>query len=340
MPDLDSGHIFLTTLAPIKGAELVEKSHTSFEQNVHIALAELPTAMQSPATQKTGINSPFARNKRTHLARMFVLGDVVYNGRVGSDAIINTIRDINTINPQKVDRLNASYLVFCADIDAVTEDGAALPANLSARQQADVRASYARELWNTMGPELNDIYSNCVGFEGVQSADQFAAYLEKCHVETTMPFHDYYLELPKFNDLPVKTLIGIVAIPAVVALLGLIFRLFGAWTLPIVGWSSIWTFVIGAILAVLAGIFAVKYAIYNGTKPLAPGKYDDLPSVLKSLYLQQNFANFAVDHQGAAADRLYEDFGSFLKTHKPENKMSPTQNPGVISIAAKGGVSN
>jgi len=269
-----------------------------------------------------------------------VLEDVIYNGRVGSDAIVNTIAQVNTVIPQKIDRLNTPYLVFCADIDAVSEDGAPLPTNLSAQQQAEVRASYARELWRTMAPELNAIYRNCVGFEGVQSPDQFAAYLEKCHVETTMPFHDYYLELPKFHNLPVKLLGLAVAVPAVVALLSLLLWLFGAPTLPVIGWSSIWTFGIGAVLAVLAGFLAVKYALYNGAKPLAPGKYDDLPSVLKGLYLQQNFANFAVDHQGVAADKLYEDFGAFLKTHKPEEKMSPTQNPGVISIAAKGGLSN
>ena len=77
MPDLDSGHIFLTTLAPIKVGK-ADGTNTSFEQQVRTALAELPTALQSPATQKIGLNSPFSRNKRTHLARMFVLSNVIY----------------------------------------------------------------------------------------------------------------------------------------------------------------------------------------------------------------------------------------------------------------------
>ena len=103
MPDLDTGHIFLTTLAPIK------TTHTdgtdSFEQRARIALSELPTAMQSPATENIGINSPFSRNTRNHLARMFVLSDVIYNGRTGMNPILGTIKGVNPTDPQKIDRL-------------------------------------------------------------------------------------------------------------------------------------------------------------------------------------------------------------------------------------------
>ncbi len=338
MPDLDSGHIFLTTLAPIKSSASGGDSRTSSEQNVRIALAKMPTAMQSPATQRTGINSPFARNKRNHLARMFVLSDVVYNGRVGGNALLNIVKRLilrdDSMAPQKVDRLNASYLVFCADIDAITADGAPLPTELSAAQQTEVRRAYAKELWSTMELELQDIYSNCGGFENVDTADQFADYLEKCHVETTMPFHDYYLELPEFNDLPVLPLIGAVAAPAIVALLALIARILGCLTIPMLGWSTFWTFVVALALTFVAGFFAVRFALKNGEKPLAPGKYDDLPSVLKALYMQQTFADFIVEHQGASAQKLHDDFGAFLKATKPSDRSGPTQEPGVISVEA------
>lgn len=332
MPDLDTGHIFLTTLAPIKTAPT--GGPTSYEQRARISLAELPTACQSPATVKIGINSPFARNKRTHLARMFVLSDVVYNGRTGMDPILGTIRGINPVDPQKVDTLNAPYLVFVADIDAVTEDGQPLPTNLSPAEQKDVRAAYARTLWKTMGPEIQDIYSNCVGFEQVETADQFADYLEKCHVETTMPFHDYYLELPKFHLLPLKPLLAAVLLPAALAIIALLLRLFGWQDVPLIGWSTSWTFLISAALTVGSAIWAIRYAIRNGEKPLPPGKYDDLPSVLKALYVQQNFADFVVENQGVPAEALHENFGAFLKTHKPSDKQDPTQPPGVISYAA------
>lgn len=338
MADLDTGHLFLTTLAPIRGIEAGNKSHTSFEQNVRIALGKLPTAMQSPATQNTGINSPFARNKRTHLARMFVLSNTVYNGRNAMDPIVATIKKIDTANPLPVDQLNASYLVFCADIDAVTTDGAPLPTNLTAAEQKQVRAAYAKKLWETMGPELKDIYGNCVGFENVDSADKFAVYLDKCHVETTMPFHDYYLKLPKFHNLPVKSLLSAVAIPAIIALISLVLRLFGM--LSVWGVSTLGAFVAGIVLAVLAAIFGVKYALSNGAKPLATGEYDDLPSVLKALYLQQTFSDFVIGAQGKSAKQLHADFGAFVEQHKPTNKMAPSQSPGVISITAKDGLIN
>lgn len=332
MPDLDTGHIFLTTLAPIKTES--NGTQTSYEQRARMTLAKMPTACQSPATADIKINSPFARNTRNHLARMFVLSDVVYNGRTGMNPILGTIKGVNPTDPQKVDKLNAPYLVFTADIDAITEDGQPLPTNLTAAQQKEVRAAYARKLWDTMGLEIQDIYNNCVGFEHVDTADQFADYLEKCHVETTMPFHDYYLELPKFHLLPTKPLLAAVLIPAAVAIIALLLRIFGWLDMPLLGWNTLWTFLIFAALTVGIAIWAIKYATKNGEKPLAPGKYDDLPSVLKALYIQQNFSNFVVDNQGASAEDLHKDFGAFLKAHKPSDKLAPTQPPGVISYAA------
>jgi hypothetical protein len=334
MADLDTGHIFLTTFAPIKDSSESHANHTSFEQNVRIALAKMPTAMQSPATQNTGINSPFSRNKRNHLARMFVLNDAVYNGRIGQNALVATVKGVNTVVPQPVDQLNCAYLVFAADIDAITRDGEPLPTNLSKAEQKEVRAAYARELWNTMELEIQDIYSNCVGFEGVDTADDFAEYLDKCHVETTMPFHDYYMELPDFHLLPTKPLLLAVAIPAIVAVVALLMRILGWLDVPYFGWSTLWTFVVATLLTVLIAYLAVKYAIRNGEKPLAPATYDDLPSVLKSLYSQQKFSTFAVENQGASAADLHDNFGAFLKANKPSDRTEPTQIPGVISVAA------
>jgi hypothetical protein len=334
MADLDSGHIFLTTFAPIKDSSESNANHTSFEQNVRIALAKLPTAMQSPATQNTGINSPFSRNKRNHLARMFVLNDAVYNGRIGQNALVATVKGVNTVVPQHVDQLNCAYLVFAADIDAITRDGEPLPTNLSKAEQKDVRAAYARELWNTMELEIQDVYSNCVGFEDVDTADDFAEYLDKCHVETTMPFHDYYMELPKFHLLATKPLLLAVLIPALVAVVALAMRILGWIDVPMLGWNTLWTFIIAAALTVLIAFMAVKYVIRNGEKPLTPATYDDLPSVLKSLYSQQKFSTFAVENQGASASDLHRSFAAFLTANKPSDRTDPTQIPGVISVAA------
>jgi len=333
MPDLDTGHIFLTTLAPIKPGAPKDDPEFSHVQLVRSALSRFPTAHQSPATQDTQYNSPFSRNSRNHLARMFVLDDVVYNGRDPQNPILAQIEGNKQSVPQPVDRLRCAYLVFCADIDAITKDGDPLPARLSPEEQIEVRKAYARELWETMREELTEVYSNCYGFEGVDTADGFANYLELCHVETTMPFHDYYLKLPKFNVLPFKTLVAGVAAPFVFGVLALLLWLVGVANLPVLGWSSlaswIWSFAVGGALA----YGAVRYALWNGRKPLPPGKYDDLPSVLKALYIQQKFADFYIDHQGATDEELYEAFGEFAREHKPYDRVSMTQKPGVISSA-------
>jgi hypothetical protein len=186
----------------------------------------------------------------------------------------------------------------------------------------------------TQEPQTPDLTITRVGFEDVDTADEFAAYLEKCHVQTTMPFHDYYLELPKFNDLPIKLLIGAIAVPAGVALLALVLRILGYLDMPWLGWSSLWTFVGALIVTALALVWAIWYANQNGEKPLPPAKYDDLPSVLKALYMQQKFADFAIDQQGASAQDLHAAFGAFVDQHKPSDKTGPTQKPGVISSAA------
>ncbi|MEQ3710674.1 MAG: hypothetical protein ABNH38_03465 [Tateyamaria sp.] len=330
MPDLDSGHIFLTTFAPIRDTAANPDKHTSFTQDVRIALASMPTALQSPATEKIGVNSPFARNTRTHLARMFVLNDVVYNGRLGKNALAASVSGDNPATIQEVDRLNTSYLVFCADIDAVEVDGAPLPHTLGPEDQKRVRASYAAKLWETMEDELRAVYSNCVGFDSVNSAEDFATYLDRCHVETTMPFHDYYLKMPAFNRLPLKLLLAAVGVPLFYALLGLILRIFGVMEMPVFGTNTLLALIFGGIATVAIGFAAVRYAIHNGEKPLPPGEYDDLPSVLKSLYLQRAFSDFYVESQGADDADLHARFGAFLKQHKPSDRSGPTQAPGVI----------
>lgn len=330
MPDLDSGHYFLTTLAPIRDSATDKHKHGSYTQAARIALARMPSALQSPATEKIGVNSPFARNRRTHLARMFILNDVVYNGRIGKNALAASLTGDDPAVSKPVDRLNTSYLVFCADIDAVEEDGAPLPKTLTPAQRRRVRDSYARRLWETMEPELREIYINCEGFDGIETAQDFAEYLNRCHVETTMPFHDYYLELPPFNNLPLKWLLAAVALPLIFAAAALLLRLFGVLQMPVLGIDTFVAFILGLAVTGVAGFAAIRYSLKNGEKPLPPGKYDDLPSVLKALYLQQKFSDFAVEAQGVPPDDLHAAFGAFLEQHKPGDRMEPTQPPGVI----------
>lgn len=333
MADLDSGHLFLTFLIPIRRGGA--RDDISYAQKLRTELAKLPPAHQTPATQKMAYNSPFARNTRNHFARMFVLGDVVYNGRAAQNALVATVRGVNTIHPGPVDRLQSAYLVFTADIDAVLHDGDPLPTDLTAEEQRRVRLAYADLLWQTMGEELAAILGNCHGFDGIGSGADFGAYLERCHVETTMPFHDYYTTPPEFHVLPLKRLVWTVAAPGLVAVAALILRILGVGQILHV--NTLLLALVAAGLAGLAFLWAVRKALANGARPLAPAAHDDLPSVLKALYLQQVFAGFVADNQGMDADALHAAFGRFIATHAPDDRIAPTQPPGVISHSAPQG---
>jgi len=344
MPNFDTGHYFLTTLAPIKtGTTQDERDlNISYEQDVRTLLAILPTALQSPATEKIGINSPFARNRRTHLCRFVVLDDVVYNGRIRQDVLVSSLAGSDPLVPQKVDQLSNAYLMFVADFDAVMEDGDPLPSTLTEADQNRVRDAYCRRLWETMGKELSEIYDNCVGFDTVKTADDFADYIRRCQVETTMPFNDYWLNAPKLKSLSVPGILALVGIPLIVMLLGLIGWLLHMAQPPLLGflvnWTSGMTFLGGLVASLLAIAIAYAYAMWTGRQPMPPGEYADLPAVLKSLYLQQTFADFAVAAQGKSDAELHEAFGRYLQEHKPGDKSAPSQKPGVIGIDSRDAV--
>ena len=329
MPDFDTGHLFLTFLAPIRAGTTTDVTGQvmSFEQAMRITLGLLPTALQSPATIRIGENSPFARSLQTHLCRFVVIEDTIYNGRTPQDALVMSLRGQDPIHPQPVDRLKSAYLLFAADIDAVTDEGDPLPTRLDAQQQARVRDAWARRLWDRMEPELRAIYGNCVGFDGVISGDDFARYLARCQVETTMPFHDYWTSPPKLDPLPIKPLAAIAIAPLAVTALAFLAQLFGYMT-PQSGWVALAGLIVSAL--VLVGLY--RYIVARGQRPMPPADHGDLPSVLKSLYLQQHFADFVVDRQGCDADTLHAAFGDFLATHRPADTLSPTQTPGVISV--------
>ena len=329
MPTFDAGSLFLTFLTPIRlgSTRDLTGASVSFEQRLRIVLALLPTALQSPATQLIGENSPFARNRQTHLCRFMVLDDVVFNGRNPKNAIATSLAGEDPIFPQPVDKLTNAYLLFSADIDAVMDEGDPLPVTLDPARQARVRTAYLRRLWSTMEPELRSIYENCVGFDRVSDADSFARYMARCQIDTTMPFHDYWITPPDLPSLPTKRFIAAVAAPLALALLG--------WGAGWWGGMAIW---VGLLLTVAVIYLIYRYVLACGARPLPPEPRGSLPTVLKALYLQQAFADFVIDQQGAAPEDLHRAFGDFLTRHRPGDVMAPSQAPGVISSKAEGGL--
>lgn len=317
MPNFDGGHYFLTVLAPING-DAVPIGDGRYRSHVNLlreTLTRLPTAQQNRVTRDAALNSPFARNRLNHLARFVVIDDVVFNGRRSSDALIGRLTGDNPVVPQPVDRLRCSYLLFGADIDAGSGDDTALRA-------------YTDALWGSMRDELSEIFGHCLGFDGVTDAAGFFAYIRRCQVETTMPFNDYWTTPIPAKPISVPLVAAPVAIAALVTLIALVMQLFGFG-----GWPWGWILLLGAAATVGIGAATYYWLVAKAQAPFPTAPDSDLPSVLKGLYLQQRFADFAIDQQGVDAEALYQAFGAFIARERPADTDQPTQPPGVLSAA-------
>jgi len=333
MPNFDGGHYFLSAFIPIKNSVYIDQEgrRTSPVNRLREELAILPKAHQSKVTEQTEWNSPFARNTRTHFARFVVIDDTVYNGRTPINALRVAIGGnadrLNPATPQPVDQLTCAYLFFAADFDAT--DG----------NEAQLR-SYLLELWRTMQRELRAVLSYCVGFDDRVKGDDpeaFFAYIRDCQIETTMPFNDYdaRINVPPPQPVSPKVLalwgIGAAAAAVIGALVAMIVLI---RALPRYDpWVLLWV--------VIAAIgFAAIYALYRAVlqraaQPFPTAPNTSLPSVLKALYLQQQFTQFAIATQGLEDAALHAAFGQFLAEHKPMDVSAPTQEPGVINTRRK-----
>ncbi|MCI0737121.1 MAG: hypothetical protein L0Y50_12770 [Beijerinckiaceae bacterium] len=318
MPTYDGGHYFLTVFAPIRtdpiraGSALTSPVNALREQ-----LALLPVATQRPPSLHR--QSPFARNTRNHFVRFAIIDDVAYNGREQKNVIWMFLKNIDPTVPQPRDHLSCPFLFLGVDFDAASGVDAE-------------RDSYLAELWDTMGTELQNIFTYCIGFdENVNGAASFAKYIAQCQIETTMPFNDYYVYDPLLPSWPCVNY----AIPAAVAVAVLVLGIAAGW---------LFSAAIGLILVLAGGgtVAAVIWRAYTsimaaGAKPYPAAPDANLPSVLKALHLQGAFAQFAIGNQEVAANAsrasdLHAAFGDFIAKNRPENLEAPTQPPGVYGI--------
>jgi hypothetical protein len=280
-------------------------------------LAFLPNAERTKASAggSGDADNPFARVPRTHFARLFVLDDVVYNGRLPSDVLRDMVKGpwkprAPLTAAQPVDRLPAKYLVFAAAFDAASGD----------RSERD---SYLTALWDVMSEPLTRIFRNCDGFDRVASAAEFCRYIEKCQVETTLPFNDYWIDPPQLKGVSLESFIPAIGVAAAAILIAPIFWLLGihqpTWlTIPPI---------LGLALAVWLAYHTIMRA---GATPFPTAPNSDLPSVLKALHLQRVFTDFAIEAQGIDDDALREKFGKFLMDYRPDDVHSATQLAGII----------
>jgi len=133
-------------LCPLKGEIGLDQSPEAFLRDF---LNDLPQHERSP----------MAAVPNTYLCRLFVLNDVVYEGK-----------------PAKLDHLKSKYLAFVAEIYAP--------------QERDVD-EYLRQMWTLAGDGsfVPKAWQHCLGFESVRTPDDFARYMRRCQIQTTLYFN-------------------------------------------------------------------------------------------------------------------------------------------------------
>lgn len=370
MPNFDGGHYFLTALIPVRLDAAEEPSSaewvTSHLHRLREVLASMPTALQSPATEAIGVNSPFARCPRTHFARLFVVDDVAFNGRRRRDPIRVALFGPQPTEIDPFDKLDGAWLLFVTDFDAADGSDATLDRHL-------------QEQFAVMPEEWRAILAHCEGTAGTLDATAFSRLIRDCQVETTMPFNDYYWEgPPPIPTMPlapfVNAAIGGAAALGLGLLAGLASASFWLWLLLVAGaafaaWRALgttrlrgllrnralalgtvgglvatalagslvphpgfwlWLAVIGVAALGITLLIAYRRIVAWGQKAFPTARRSDLPGVMKALYLQQQAARFAVRAQGMDAAALHAAFGEFLAAHQPADTAAPTQPRGTV----------
>lgn len=319
MPDFDTGTLFYTGLFPVdlRPTRRADKSITSHSHLLREVLASLPN--YSPE-DRAALPSPFSRDSRTHFARLAIIDDPAFEGRVSGDALLDAAKSVDPSEHQPVDHLSRSWLIFVADADAKAAGGAC-------------RDTWARGLWEVMEPELRAIFRHCLGFRKVETGEDFAAYLAKGQVETTMSFHDYWIDPPNLPNLSMGRIKWTILGPVLLGALVVAWCRWWPWHWP--GWPLDWGGMLLVLLGALAGLavglwLLVRTISSRGAKPWPAGADADLPSVLKSLHVQREFTRFAIANQVAAPADLHAAFGRFIDEVKPADVEGPTQKAGVV----------
>lgn len=318
MPNFDTGSYFFTGLFPVdlRPTKRKDESITSHSHLLREVLASLPNFS---AEEAAAMPSPFSRCRRTHFARFAMIDNPAFNGRIQEDALLGQLTGVRLLQHQPVDHLSRSWLIFAADADAADGSDAA-------------RDLWARGLWEVMEEELRAVFRHCLGFRRVESAQDFADYLAKGQIETTMSFHDYWSEPPDLPSFAVKSMAATALVPAGLFALGAAAWRWWPWHWPAgLDWGGLFI-VLGAFLLGLAlGLWLLYRAVMRrGAKAWPAGAGADLPGVLKSLYVQQHLTRFATEQQGAAPAELYAAFGRFLAETRPADNDGPTQKPGCV----------
>lgn len=343
MANIDVSSYFFTAIVPVCNEGIVRHGghNNGIDSSpIHVVrevLETLPTALQSHATERIGLNSPFARNRRTHFTRFAILDQPYFNGRDHKDALLTVVAQTDLLDPQPVDQIPCPYILWMIDFDLPDPDGDGEPRR------------YLEELWGQMALELGSIFQYCYGFDQVADAAGFATYMLRCQVETTMPFHDYWYVPPKLNSISILGLAVLpgagvlILLPSLVAILlaagRAIVRHWTGWTwnAGFVGWSGwAWLALLGLALLIVGLVIDYYWVLWKGRQPYPAAPGSDLRNVLKALYLQQAFTRFAIAQQRRDPGEWGAAFRAFLIATRPADLDGPTQPAGVIRSTLPG----
>ncbi len=169
MPNISGNAYALTTLSPIRDA-LVPGREVSCADAVRELMQNWNLLPNSPMTQVP----------QTYLCRYFVLDDVLIESLPGGGAL-DTLNDFLPLVPDSIrrnalpkqDRLKSRYLVFSS--------------NFYCGPTGDP-APYLRSMWDHMGDAVQQAWGYCYGFERVNDADSFAAYMQQCQLTASLFF--------------------------------------------------------------------------------------------------------------------------------------------------------
>ena len=166
MSDLTNHAYGLTVLCPLKRGVYQNIPYASLARD----------RLQDLGTDEA---SPMAKVPNTYLSRFFILNDVFYQGGEPGPKKSSWFtrwknRLLNGIVSVREDHLKSKYLVFTS--------------NFYAGADGDLD-TYLRGMWDHAEKEVRHIFEFCVGFDGVEDASAFVAYLRKCQVRTTFFFN-------------------------------------------------------------------------------------------------------------------------------------------------------
>lgn len=169
MGNVNGNAYALTTLAPIRDA-LVQGQEINFVDKMRDILQDWNLLPNSPMTQVP----------QTYLCRYFVLDDVLIESLPGA-SVLDTASDILPLVPDairraalpKQDRLQSSYLVFSSNFYCGPEG---------------TPDAYLRGMWNAISASIRSVWGYCYGFDAVDDADSFVAYMKRCQLDAALYF--------------------------------------------------------------------------------------------------------------------------------------------------------